>query len=337
MATMNDVARLAKVSVATVSATISGKKYVSPELKERVQQAIAEIGYRPNVVASQLKLGRTHLIGLVIPDISNPFYTDIVANVQTFARAENLSVTLGISDQEPKREKEMIEFMSAQHAEALIICSCGYGGETIQALENASRYMGLVLVDSIPGGVRADTVSLDNFAAGHMATDHILSFGHRDIGIVTGPPSAKSSADRLRGYTAAMQQAGVSPNAAFQVDGGFDMDKGYDAAMALLADGPRPSALFVCNNLMLIGVMRALSEIGLKVPQDISVVSIDDFPWASAFSPAITTVRQPTADMGKAAFELAKKRMGPNDDPAVDQVFEPKLITRASCAAPDLA
>lgn len=126
MATMKDIARLANVSVATVSATISGKKYVSPELKERVQQAVDKIKYRPNLMASQLKLGRTSLIGLIIPDISNPFYTDIVASVQASARAENFSVTLGISDQEPEREKEMIEFVAAQNAEALIMCSCGY-------------------------------------------------------------------------------------------------------------------------------------------------------------------------------------------------------------------
>lgn len=333
MATMKDVARLANVSVATVSATISGKKYVSPALKERVQQTISELKYRPSVVASQLKLGRTSLIGLIIPDISNPFYTDIVANVQACARAENLTVMLGISDQEPEREQEIIEFLSAQHAEALIICSCGYGGESANALENASRLMNLVLVDAIPAGVNADTVTLDNFAAGRLATEHALSYGHQDIAIITGPPSATSSEERLKGYIFAMREAGLAPNPRLQHDGAFRIEEGYEAAMTLLNDSARPSAIFVCNNLMLIGVMRAISDKGLTVPNDISIVSIDDFPWASAFSPAITTVRQPTSDMGTAAFELVKKRLDNSDMLPVHKVFEPELITRASCAA----
>lgn len=333
MATMKDVARLANVSVATVSATISGKKYVSPLLKERVQQTIAKLQYRPSVVASQLKLGRTSLIGLIIPDISNPFYTDIVAHVQTSARVENLTVMLGISDQEPERENELIEFMSSQHAEALIICSCGYGGETSEALENASRLLNLVLVDAIPNGVNADTITLDNFAAGELATQHVLSFGHRDIAIITGPPSATSGEERLRGYTHAMREVGVEPAQQLQRNGAFRIDQGYEAAIALLEDDKKPTAIFVCNNLMLIGVMRAISDKGLTVPGDISIVSIDDFPWASAFSPAITTVRQPTAEMGKAAFELAKERMDKSEKPAVHKVFKPTLITRASCAA----
>lgn len=333
MATMKDVARLANVSVATVSATISGKKYVSPELKERVQQTISQLRYRPSVVASRLKLGRTSLIGLIIPDVSNPFYTDIVASVQTSARAENLTVILGISDQEPERERELIEFMAAQHAESLIICSCGYAGESAEALSTASGLMNLVLVDAIPTGVDADTVTLDNIAAGKLATQHVLSFGHRDIAIITGPPSATSSEERLLGYTEAMQEAGIEPALHLQRDGAFRIEQGYEAARALLEDGSKPTAIFVCNNLMLIGVMRAISDKGLTVPGDISIVSIDDFPWASAFSPAITTVRQPTADMGKAAFDLVKERMDNSGEPAAHKVFEPMLVTRASCAA----
>ncbi|MEP0522139.1 MAG: LacI family DNA-binding transcriptional regulator [Hyphomicrobiales bacterium] len=336
MPTMKDVARLANVSVATVSAVISGKKYVSPELKERVQQTISELKYRPSVVASQLKLGRTSLIGLIIPDISNPFYTDIVANVQASAREENLTVILGISDQDPQREKEMIEFMSSQHAEVLIICSCGYGGETAEVLNNASHTMNLVLVDAIPDRVNADTITLDNFTAGRLATEHAISFGHRDIAIVTGPPSATSSEDRLNGYTHAMEAAGLRPNPRHQHNGAFRIGEGYEAATTLLEEVAKPSAIFVCNNLMLIGVMRAISDKELDVPGDISIVSIDDFPWASAFSPAITTVRQPTAEMGRAAFELAKDRLGKNDVPTVHKVFAPELITRGSCTTAKL-
>ena len=331
---MKDVAKLAGVSVATVSTTLSGRDYVSPELQARVREAIATLNYRPNVVASNLKKGTTALIGLIVPDITNPFYAELIADFQRFARADRLSVILGISDQDPAREIELIDHLSGQHAQALVIGTCGYRGESLDALRHAAGHLNLVLVDAIPDGINTDTVELDNFVAGELATQHILSFGHRDIAVITGPAGARSSDERLRGHRAALQAAGVQSDPARQLNGGFRIDEAYDAARALLASPRLPTAIFVCNNLMLIGVMRAISESGLRVPEDISVVNVDDFPWASAFQPAMTTVRQPTADMARAAYQFAKARMDGSGGGPKHGMFRPVLVERASCAKP---
>jgi LacI family transcriptional regulator len=331
---MKDIARLASVSVATVSATISGKDYVSPELQERVKAAIAQLKYRPNVVASNLKKGRTSLIGLIVPDITNPFYTDLIAEFQNCARKDGLSVILGISDQDPSREIELIEFLAGQHAEALVVGSCGYNGESIGALHNVAAHLSLVLIDSFPEGVHADRIESDNFLAGQLATRQILSFGHRRIAVVTGPNGARSSDERLRGYHAAMREAGLRPSPTLQLDGGFRTEQAYETTKSLLQSRIRPTAIFVCNNLMLIGVMRAISECGLRVPEDISIVNVDDFPWASAFRPAMTTVRQPTTEIARTAYQTARSRMQGLSGEAVHRIFSPELVQRSSCAEP---
>jgi LacI family transcriptional regulator len=331
---MKDVAKLAGVSVATVSATISGRDYVSPELQERVRAAITKLNYRPNVVASNLKKGRTSLIGLIVPDITNPFYTDLIAEFQSCARADKLSVILGISDQDPTREIELIEYVAGQHAEALVVGSCGYEGESIGALRNAAAHLNLVLLDCIPEGIQADKIESDNFLAGRLATNHILSFGHRRVAVITGPSGARSSDERLRGYHEAMRDAGIAASSALQLDGGFRIEQAYEATLSLLGSRSRPTAIFVCNNLMLIGVMRAIADRGLRVPEDISIVNVDDFPWASAFRPAMTTVRQQTTEIARAAYQTAKSRMEGRSGERIHSVFKPELVERASCAKP---
>ncbi|MBV6656649.1 MAG: LacI family DNA-binding transcriptional regulator [Devosiaceae bacterium] len=334
MATMKDVARQAGVSVATVSAALSGKKFVSPELKARIHDVISEIDYRPSVVASNLRRGRTALLGLVIPDISNPFYTDFVAQVQRKAANKGMTVTLGISDQDADREAKLIDFMLNQKVEALLICSCDHDGVTRSALDGAARWSKLVLVDCVPEGVSADSVELDNYTAGRLATDHILAAGHRRVAAILGPENARSSVERYRGFRQSMLEAGLQPDPRLVEGGSFSIEGGYEAAKKLLALPSPPSAVFVANNLMLIGVMRAVSELGLDVPTALSLASIDDFPWASAFRPGITTVRQPTEEMADHAFDLAMARIDGDDGPFTRRVCMPDLIVRASCAQP---
>lgn len=331
---MKDVAKLAGVSIATVSATISGRLYVSPELQERVRDAIAKLNYRHNVVASALKRGRTSLIGLIVPDITNPFYTQFIADFQNFARADGLSVILGISGQDPAREIELIEYMAGQHAEALVIGTCAYGGQSAEALRAVSGQMNLVLVDSIPPDVVGDRVEADNFLAGKIAAEHIISFGHKRIAVVTGPVGAKSSDERVKGYQNALESAGIPVLENMRRDGGFRTEQAYEVARDLLDQKVQPTAIFVCNNLMLIGVMRAISERHLHVPEDISLVNVDDFPWASAFRPALTTVQQPVTEMALAAYESARDRMKGFTGGSVDKLLKPTLMERASCMAP---
>lgn len=330
MATMKDVARLAGVSVATVSAAMSGTAYVSPPLRDRVNEAVISLGYRRNAVASNLKRGRTSLIGLIVPDITNPFYTEFVANVQSHARAEGLTVTLGVSDHDPACEADFMQLMASLKAEAVVVCSVGYDARWTELIHRGPD-LNIVLVDSIPSGVDTDWVEINNFRTGELATDHILSFGHRRVAVVAGPPLSRTSSERVRGFMAAVARAGLRPEDCPVVHGAFQIEPAYCAVTELLREGTRPTAIFVCNNHMLIGVMRALSDLNIRVPHDISVVSVDDFPWAPAFRPALTTVRQPIAAMAKAAFDLARARIDGFVGPPRGSIFEPELMVRDSC------
>ena len=334
MPTIKDVARVARVSVATVSATLSGKSYVSPELKTRVLEAVAKLDYAPNSVASGLKRGRMNLIGLIVPDITNPFHTEIVRAVQDRAQARGYAVLLVDSEQSPDRETELLKLMRSHGAAGIILCPTATE-EHYGSLTNLIGQMPLVALDSPLGGAVYDTILLDNAEAGRLAAEHILGFGHRRVGAVIGPPGYHPSAERLRGFEKALNDAQIPSAPELIETGHFRQKEGYDACERLLAARERPTALFVANNQMLIGVMRALAFQGLHCPDDLSVVSIDDFPWASAFTPKLTVVRQPIEEMASLAVEMLLRRIDNIEQIPVRQAtVAPKLEVRSSCAAP---
>jgi LacI family transcriptional regulator len=333
MATMKEVARLAGVSIATVSAALSGRNFVSPELKERVRAAVEELGYSPNAMASGLKRGASSLLGLIVPDITNPFFTTFVHGVQRRAAEAGYTVILGVSDDRAPREAELVRLMRAQQAAGTIVVPCGSESDCRKLEPNASA-MPLVAVDNAPMGLPIDTVVLDNRRAAQLATAHILSFGHRRIGIITGPAHRFVARERVLGFEALLEKSGMAVPAEHVSAGEFRVDTGREAAVTLLSKTPRPTALFVANNQMLIGVMQAVAELGLSVPHHVSVASIDDFPWASAFVPTLTTVRQPIERMAEAALEFLMGRISGDACPPRRLVMEPELIVRQSCAAP---
>lgn len=333
MATMKDVARLAGVSIATVSSALSGRAFVSPELKDRVQAAVEELGYARNAMASGLKRGSSSLMGLIVPDITNPFFTELVHAFQRRAAEQGYTVLLGVSDDDAAREAELIRLMRSHQAAGSIVVPCG-SEEDCRRLEAAAADMPLVAVDNAPAGLGIDTVVIDNRRAAELATAHILSFGHRHVGLVAGPAHRFVSHERVVGFETAMAAQRMTPDPALVRRGDFHVAAARAAAAGLLKAEPRPTALFVSNNQMLIGVMQAVAEAGLAVPGDISIAAIDDFPWASAFMPALTTVRQPIADMAGEAFTMLGARIaGEAEDPR-RIVLPPELVVRRSCAAP---
>lgn len=333
MATMKDVAALAGVSIATVSATLSGTAFVSPELKARVLAAVDRLGYTPNTVARGLKRGRTTLIGLVVPDITNPFFTELVDVVQRGARAAGYSVLLGVSDQDPSVEAELVRFMRSHQAAGTILCPTGTEAGTA-ALAALAGPMRLVAADNAPMAAGMDTVLLDNRRAAALAAGHLIALGHRRIGTVAGPQHQVPGRERLDGFRAAMADAGLPVPDDLVRLGAFRVDAALAAGRALFAGPNRPTAVFVANNHMLIGVMQALAETGLSVPGDVSVAAIDDFPWAAAFRPALTTVRQPIAAMATAALERLLARIDGDDGEPLRLTLAPELAVRDSCAPP---
>ncbi|RPH68973.1 MAG: LacI family transcriptional regulator [Hyphomicrobiales bacterium] len=333
MPTMKDVAKAAGVSIATVSATLSGASYVSPELQVRVNAAIAALGYERNSMASGLKRGRSSLIGLIVSDVTNPFFTELVDHVQKHAQHAGYSVLLGISDHSVTRERELLRLMRSHQAAGTIMCPAGNSGD--YAPQGLSLgHMRLVAVDNAAAELPFDTVTMDNTLAADMATQHILSFGHRQVATVAGFATQTVSQRRLEGFLQAMAAKGLSVDPRFICRGDFRIEEAYRACRDLLARKPWPSAIFVANNLMLIGTMQALAEAGLRVPQDMSVASIDDFPWAAAFHPGLTVVRQPIARMASAALTCLTERLAGDDAPPRHTDFAPELVVRQSCAPP---
>jgi LacI family transcriptional regulator len=331
MATMKDVAKTAGVSIATVSATLSGAAYVSPELKARVHAAIESLGYERNSMASGLKRGRTSLIGLVVSDVTNPFFTEFVDQVQTTATAAGWSVLLGISNHDPAREAELLRLMRSHQAAATILCPTGGASDYAPDRFPLGR-MRLVAVDNASPDMPFDTVSLDNREAARLAADHILAAGHTRVATVSGTPRQYVAGERLAGFRAALAERGMSQDPELERPGNFRIEDAVTACRDLLALAERPTAIFVANNLMLIGVMQALAEAGLSVPGDMSIASIDDFPWANAFRPALTVVRQPIADMAATVFERLLERLEGDDAAPVHTVLPPTLVVRGSVA-----
>jgi LacI family transcriptional regulator len=333
MATMKDVARLAGVSIATVSSTLSGRSFVSAELKHRVENAIKELGYARNAMASGLKRGTSSLIGLIVPDITNPFFTELVHCIQQRASEAGFIVLLGVSDDQQSREAELIGLMRSHQVAGTVVIPCG-GEEDCLNLSRLAAGMPLVVADNAPPGMAADTVILDNRQAAELATSHLLSLGHKLVATISGPPHRFVSQERFIGFKKALAAKGLSVNPDHVRRGDFHVEAAREAGLALLRSAPRPTAIFVANNQMLIGVMQAVAEAGLSVPRDISIVSIDDFPWAAAFMPALTTVRQPIDAMAEAAIERLKLRIGGLLEDPFRLMLAPELVIRQSCRAP---
>lgn len=331
MVTMKDVAREAGVSVYTVSATLSGAAPVSPELQARVTAAVEKLGYERNSMARGLRRGMTSLVGLIVSDVTNPFFTELVDCIETIARSRGFSVLLGISGHDIVRERELLRLMRAQQAAGAILCPAG-SPEDYEDGELASGRMRIVAIDNAFPDLPVDTVAFDNRGAARLATRHLLDLGHTRIGMVAGMAHQFVGRERLAGYREALAARGVGFDDRLVAHGNFRLEDGYRACERLMAERQAPTALFVANNLMLIGVMRALGDLGIAVPDGVSICSIDDFPWASAFQPSLTVVRQPIADMASAAFQSLVQRLAAGDAPPRHQLFAPQLLVRKSSA-----
>jgi LacI family transcriptional regulator len=332
MATMKDVARDAGVSIYTVSATLSGSAPVSDELRARVNRSVERLGYERNSMARGLKQGTSSLIGLIVSDVTNPFFTELVECIQSDAARAGYSVLLGISDHDAEREAALLKLMRSHQAAGTILCPAG--GEADYGDGRLARgRMKIVAVDNTSEALGVDGFTLDNRRAADLAVSHLLELGHRRIGVVAGIPHQPVSRERLAGCREALARQGIGIVPDLIAYGNFRLEDGYAGCRALLGVAPRPTALFVANNLMLIGVMRALADAGVRVPQDMSVCSIDDFPWAPAFQPALTVVRQPIAAMASAAFARLEALLDGEAGGARQTLFPPELVVRQSCAA----
>jgi LacI family transcriptional regulator len=327
---MIDVAQAASVSIATVSAFINGTSNVSPELTERIEAAIRTIGYQRNAIARSLKIGTTKTVGLTVADIRNPFFTDVVATIQQVLNKAGYAVMLCSNDEDTAKQDDQIKLLLDRMVDGLIVAPAGED-EIMKRLVTSTRKP-VVLIDRVCEGLDIDSVVLDNLKAVFDATNYLLGLGHRRIGYLSGPPDTSTGRDRLAGYRRAIEAGGLGVDPGLVREGKFREADGYRAAMQLLTMPSRPTAIVSANNLMVIGAMRAIHDMGLSCPADISVATMDDFPWADVFSPRLTTVAQPVEAIGEQAASLLLERLqGRAPAHARQIVLRGSLVIRNSC------
>ena len=325
-ATIKDVARTAGVSTATVSAVINESAYVSPALRARVLEAVRDLSYAPSQLARRLRTGASELIAIVVADLSNPFYARVVCAAEAAVVAWGFSLVVFNSDEKPEAEKRIISRVRALCCDGLILVSA-------LGRDADSRRIPTVLFGRTLEDDGLDAVTIDNFTASYRATNYLIDLGHKRIGAITGPRRLSTGLDRIEGMQSAMSANGLTFEPRFVRSGEFREEVAYSAARAMLEQPERPTALYVANGLMALGVMRAIADIGLRCPGDVSVASTDNIPGIRGLRPNLTRTEHPIVDMVNEAVRLLVDRMKRGD--AVEArhvVFPSALIVGDSCA-----
>lgn len=331
MTSLTDVARRAKVSIATVSRVINNSEKVVPETRAIVQRVMEELGYQPNRVARRLrqKGGRRHLLGLILPDIQNPFFAEVARGVEDVAYANQFAVLLCNSDENLKKEAFYLDVMRAEQVDGVILPPIAERDSAV--LKLAQSGMPVVSVDRALNSTTIDTVEVDNFQGAFEAVEHLIKIGHKRIGLIAGRANLSTSRDRRRGYEEALSAARLPVRPELIRVGDNKQASGGALTDELLSESSPPTALFVSNNLMAVGALEAIHRRKLKVPDDVALIGFDDLPWAEALDPPLTVVRQPAYEVGRAAAEMLLKRLGNPELPAAWLRLRPKLILRKSC------
>ncbi len=326
--TIKDVALAAGVAVSTVSRVINDSGYVSRESRQRVLKAVEDLHFQPSRAARSLATGRTGTVALVLPDITNPFFPALARGVEDAASAEGYTVILCNTDNDPAQEAMYANLLRQQRVDGVVLTACSLNNRDLWS--QLTERIPVVLTDRRLEGIIDDSVSVDNVAGAYLAVRQLVALGHRQIGLIGGPPGLSTTEDRQRGYEQALHEAGLEADERLMRSGDFRYASGY-ARMRELAEH-HITAVFAVNDMMAIGAIRAVEDAGRRVPDDVAVVGFDDILMASMVKPGLTTVAQPTYQMGVMAVDRLLERMR-TDAPGEPRqvVLEPTLVVRDSC------
>lgn len=330
-ATIQRVADRAGVSIATVSRAFADPQAVSDELRVRVQEAARLLSYRPSRAARTLRVGTSQAVGVVIPDLQNPFFTDVVRGIDGVLQAAGYTLLLSNADEDAARERDILETFRAEGVAGIIFVPINAARDTYRRL--LAPPVHTVAVDRLPSNLRADLVTVDNLEGTRVGVAHLIAMGHREVALLGGPSRHSTAIEREQGYRQALQAAGLPLQSELVYRGDFREGGGYDGMKALMALPRRPTAVFVANNLMTLGAFRALHEAGIRIPDEVAVVGFDDMPWATSLNPPLTAVSQPSQEIGSAAADLLLDRIARPDRAVRHVILETKLVVRASCGA----
>lgn len=333
MATIKDVAKAAGVSIATVSATVNGKGGVSEKRSRRVWEAVEAVGYSPHGIARSLRLGRTQVIGLIVGDIANPFFTSLAKAVEARASAAGYSVIVANSDEEPKKELALLKMLREQRVAGILLAPCGHDEPYRQALLRFAD-MPLVVVDRQLANMPFGAVVVDNVAAARVVTDYLVRLGHRRIAMLGGQSHLSTSEERQRGFREGLAAAGIGFDEALEPVADSRMETAYESVQRLLTLRKPPTAIIAGNNLMTLGAIQAVTDMGFRCPEQVSIAGIDDFSWSAVIRPKLTTVAQPIDQLGGSAVDELFARMsepGRVTAPARVVTLAPRFVIRESC------
>ena len=332
---IKEVAAHAGVSVATVSNVLNRPEIVAETTRERVSTSIRELGFVRNESARQLRAGRSRMIGLVVLDVANPFFTDLARGVEDEANKAGLSVILCNSDDQESKETRYLELLEEHRVQGVLITPVAGDRAGIELLQR--RGTPVVLVDSDSAGGQC-SVAVDDVHGGDLAVRHLLETGHERIAYISGPPALRQVADRHSGALRALRRSGLPEEALAVIEaGGLNVAAGQRAGAALAAApaASRPTAVFCANDLIALGLLQELTQSGIGVPGDIAVIGYDDIDFAAAAVVPLTSVRQPRHQLGRTAARLLLEETaadGAHDHRQV--VFQPELVARHSTASP---
>jgi DNA-binding LacI/PurR family transcriptional regulator len=328
--TMRDIAERAGVSIGTVSHVINENAPVREKLRRRVLDAIEELGYQPSELARGLRRNKTSILGMIIPDITNPFFPAVVRGAEDVAYQNSYELMLCNTDNDPAKERAYLhELRSYRMAGLILIPSVN---SQINPRTDLPRGTPVVCLDRRPARWEGDSVTVDNVSGATAATDYLLQMGHRHIAAITGSLQLTNAKARLEGFRTALARAHVEVDPEYIQEGRFDRLSGYEKTRTLLQLRPRPTALFASNDLIALGVLTALREAGMHCPDDISIVGFDDQEFAEFIQPALTTVAQPGYQMGAKGAGMLLKRVQGFDGPWQHAVLTTELKIRQSVA-----
>ncbi|QXD15144.1 LacI family transcriptional regulator [Rhodocaloribacter litoris] len=330
--TIKDVAREAGVAVSTVSRMLNNSGPVSPEARQRIEAAARRLGYVPNATARSLITSKTHTLGILLPDLFGEFYSEVLRGLDQTARQHAYHILVSSSHNE-RRDIEAALLAMNGRVDGLVVMAPAVDRRALR--DNLPARLPVVLLNCHVDASGFDTIRLDNEGGARALVEHLIAHGHRHIAMITGGAGNIDAEERLGGYRAALEAAGLPVDPGLIVEGDFTQAAGYRAMQALLARTPRPTALFAANDAMAIGAMGALREAGLRVPEDVAVGGFDDIPMAPYLNPPLTSVHVPISELGALAMQRLIDRIENEHPPEPrEEVIPTRLVVRASSGGP---
>lgn len=328
-ASIKDVAQRAGVSAGTVSNVFSGNRPVKPDLAKRVREAAAALGYQPDRAASQLRGGKGRVVGVVIPELNNPFFTSLIAAIETAARAEDFDILVASSNDDEREETARLKTLLAWRPAGVVIVPASDAFSSRSLLQQAG--LPFVVVDRVPSDFAGDAVSSDNFDAGLQAARHLVGLGHRDIVVAASSLRLQNIRERCSGIKDVLRQADSGPPSLIEL--GFSFESAAARLERLATERRRPTAFLALTNFGTLGVLATLQQWGARVPDDVSVLGFDDYSWMRAVSPPLTAIHQPVEEMGRQAWRLLSRRIEGDSEPPESVRLACTLERRRSTAA----